>query len=179
MNELLLCVDVETTGLNPEKEKLLQVAAKVIDTNGNIISDTDFIEIVKHDNATELRSNAVEYVQNMHDATGLWEQLENGKDLAELDELLYKYIKRYAPVEREIRLMGSSCRLDLNFLEKYLPRSYHHLHYRSVDVSALAYTLYNWGIVNSYYQKQHVHDALSDINETIAEYKFLMDNTVN
>lgn len=171
-NELLLWVDVETTGLDPASAHLLQVAAIITDTKGNVLAEP-FMEVVQHSNGAELRENTVPFVQEMHDATGLWDRLASGTPLVKVDELLYSYVAEHAPNKRQARLAGSSCRLDLNFLEAFLPNTYQHLHYRSVDVSALAYVAVEWGFTPGYYEKKKTHDALDDIRESLEEFLWI------
>lgn len=171
----LLWVDVETTGLTPDTAALLQVAAIITDTEGKQLVDP-FMAVVQHFNSAELRASAVPFVQEMHDATGLWDRLEGGMPMAEVDLRLQTYLSAHAPNKRQARLAGNSVRLDLNFLEAFLPNTYGQLHYRSVDVSALAYTLAEWGEVPGYYEKKKTHDALDDIRKSLEEFLFLKDN---
>lgn len=174
-DDILLWVDVETTGLTPATSELLQVAAIVTDLQGTPLADP-FMEVVQHHNSDELRAKSVPLVQDMHDATGLWDRLATGLPMAAVDATLYGYVSNHAAGMKKARLAGNSVRLDLNFLEAFLPVTYNYLHYRSVDVSALAYTLVEWGFVPSYYEKKKTHDALDDIQESLAEFLFLKDH---
>lgn len=178
--EILLWVDVETTGLNPIDSELLQVAAIVTDLQGNVISP-EFNKVIHFNefDARRLRANAVSFVQEMHDKTNLWERLTSqGVQLGLVDNELEAFIKTFELDGVKPRLAGNSVRLDLNFLEAFLPKSYARVHYRSVDVSALDYALKAWGVVEGEYVKEATHDALDDIRESIAQYKWVMHQTV-
>lgn len=176
MTEILLWVDVETTGLDCHQDYLLQVAAIPTDLDGNMLGGEyesvlyypeSLVDVIK-------TMHTVEYVREMHNKTGLWDRLPQGKKHKVVDQELLDFIKQYAPEPRQARLAGNSVRLDLNFLEVDLPYSYAHLHYRSVDVSALAYVMADcWKIAPGYFEKKKTHNALDDIKESIAEYRWL------
>lgn len=173
--ELLLWCDVETTGLDPNKEQLLEVSGFITDTNGNKLSKEFYESLIFHDNAAELRANAIPYVQRMHDKSGMWDKLETGTPLPIVDTEFSEYVSRFKDENNVIRLAGNSIRLDLNFIEKFLPKTYSHLHYRSVDVSALKFALKEWGFVNGDYVKQDNHTAYADIMESLGEYLWLKE----
>lgn len=172
----LIWTDLETTGLNPwtTQEKLIQVATIITDTDLNVVAEP-FMRVVRYDEeqARQMRSEANEYVRNMHDSSGLWSMLPSGTDLGQIDAELLDYVKAQAPQAKTARMVGNSIRLDLNFSEAYLPKTYDHLHYRFVDVSGFAYMLEEWGLVPGYFRKKKNHEALSDINESLAELRWL------
>lgn len=178
--ENILWMDVETTGIDVESERLLQVAALIGDAQGNIISREHFEAVVQHNDSEALRSNADPYVQQMHDATGLWNRLPLGTPLDQVDMALLEYMKEYCPEPRSLRMGGNSLRLDLNFMEKYLRNSYRHISFRSVDVTALRYAAENWGVTQGKktFRKKGAHDALEDIMETIEEYRWIRSCTL-
>ncbi len=171
MSELLAWVDVETTGLDPTEGLLLQVACILTDLEGNIISEP--YEAVIHQDRDEAMNLSNDYVKEMHATTGLWDKLATGEAPTVVDHAILEGLMLFAPEPRSIRLAGNSVRLDLNFLERNLPKTYAHLHYRSVDVTALAYALQAWGVVDGKFEKRKTHDALEDIRESIAEYRWL------
>lgn len=170
--EVLLWVDVEATHLNPATSELLQVAAVLTDLEGVELAD-EFSMVIYHPNGEELYRNSIPLIQEMHSSTGLWGKLSTGTPLPEVDAALLKYVQQGAPEYRQARLAGNSIRLDLNFLEACLPNTYNHLHYRSVDVTALAYVFQAWGVVDGYYVKRKAHEALEDIRESLEEYRWL------
>lgn len=178
-NPLILWVDVETDGLSATKNSLLQVAGIITDIDGNIISD-EFYETVYYsaEDSRSMRANAIPFVQSMHDETGLWDQLPEGIPLQILDSELLEFVKQYIPKAKAGRLAGNSVRLDLNFSEEYLPETYAHLHYRSIDVSALMFALKEWGVVDTWFEKKKTHNALDDIRESIQEYVWLRKSAV-
>lgn len=174
-DEYLLWVDVETTGLDYNKDSLLEVAAVITNLDASIeYGEFHRTLYYTEQQATLLREGAVEFVRDMHDKTGLWNRLPVGEKWFYVDADFKEFICATAPGERQMRLAGNSVRLDLNFIEANLFTTYGYLHYRSVDVSALAYVMDKcWGLVDGYYQKEKTHAALADIRESIAEYRWL------
>lgn len=178
-DEMILWTDTETTGLTPwEGHKLLQVAAVITDTDLNVVSD-EFERVVFYDQdeAARLRDAvAGDFVREMHSKTGLWDRLPDGTPIGQVDDELFAFVSEFAPQPKQARLAGNSIRLDLNFSEFGLPRTYAHLHYRSIDVSALAYVTETWGLTPGHFEKKKSHDALDDIRESIAELRWIKDH---
>lgn len=168
--ERIVWIDVETTGIDANKEHLLQVACIV--TDGNLVElDKGYEQKVYYsqENAKEMRFNADPYVQNMHDVTGLWKALPSGVKLEEMSNSLLSYIKGFVPDARTARLGGNSITLDRNFLHANVPDVLNHLHYRSYDITSISgfFELYVPGV--GPFEKKLAHEALGDIQESIAE----------
>jgi oligoribonuclease len=177
VNPVIAWIDVETTGLNPQGAKLLEVACLVTDTEFNLLDEHGYHAILQYD-AREVDSmiaQADRYVVEMHHKTDLWAQLPYGKPHEVVEAELLSYIRQYAPEARQALVGGNSITLDRNFLEVYLPDVYNHLYYRSIDVSTLA-LLAQWRYGEGVkYKKTYQHAALADIRESIAEAKFLTE----
>jgi len=171
--------DVETTGINAEEERLLEVATIVTDLELNILDDQGYQAIVYYspDEVEHMKSVCNPYVLEMHTKTGLWDKLSSGKLLEQIDEELLAYIKKFLPNERSGWLGGNSITLDRNFINKNLPKVAAHLHYRSLDATSWAGPA-QWWFSGLQYRKKTVHSAFSDIVESIEEIKFLRDNMV-
>lgn len=173
MNNVIVWADVETTGLHAgSPDKLLEVAAFVTDLDLNLLDDSGYQAVVRYENPDEVRDVADDFVKNMHDKTELWQKLPEGKPLEQIDAELTAYIKLFAPEARQGRLAGNSVRLDANFIEEFLPAVSAHLHYRLLDVSAVAFEFCEVRGV-PWFKKQHTHRALDDIRESIAELKHI------
>ena len=170
-------IDVESTGIDASKQKLLQVACLVTDGELNLLDDEGFsAEIFYASNeVAALKSNVDDYVLNMHTQTGLWDKLPYGRPLAEVDSELKKYLAQFVG-EKEAYLGGNSITLDRNFINAYLPVSGDYLHYRSIDVSTIAILAEEWYHGLSY-EKKYLHDAKSDILESLEQLRFFR-NTV-
>lgn len=175
----LAWVDVETTGLVAHREHLLEVAILVTDTNLRLLDEGGYQTAIFHgpERVAEMREAADPFVRDMHDRTGLWERCADPKrstPLADVDRQVLVYLSLFAPGHRQARLAGNSVRLDLNFLEEHLPSMYDHLHYRSMDMTALSSAALWWlGIEPP--TKVMAHTAMGDIRESLAEARALRD----
>jgi oligoribonuclease len=174
-DEYLVWVDVETSGLDANNDFLLEVAAIITNLDATV-EYGEFHRTLYYGapSASWIRDCSNTFVRDMHDKTGLWDRLPDGDQAYVVDQDLLEFISTMVPEPRKARLAGNSVRLDLNFIAANLPLSYAHLHYRSVDVSALAYVMADcWGVVDGYFEKKKSHAALDDIRESIDEYKWL------
>lgn len=170
MTEKLALTDVETTGLRPEDGHLLLEIAVLVASPVYpfaVLSEEPFHAVIKQSRALAyLKAN--DYVRNMHTRTGLWKKLEHGTPLAEVDMQLLDYLQQFADKPMELRVAGNSVRLDMNFLDAYLPLSAAFLNYRFLDISGLAFYAHSNHQV-PYYEKKLVHTATADIIESLAE----------
>jgi len=172
----LIWVDVETTGLVAHQEHLLEIAILVTDLELNLLDEEGYQAVIwcPESIAPVLRDRADPFVQGMHDKTGLWDRLRDGKYAHVVQEEALAYIKRFVPEPKTARIAGNSVRLDLNFLEAHLPEVAAHLHYRLADVSSLVGFAHWWGGVPQF-DKQMQHSAMADIRESIAEARYLRE----
>lgn len=168
--------DVESTGTEAfTGDSLLEVAFLVTDGELNILDENGYQAVVRYspEEVQELRSKTSEYVLNMHEATDLWSKLPEGKPLEQIDREALAYIKQFVPEQRSARFAGNSITLDRNFMNRNLPDTFSHIHYRSFDVSTVAGLAQMWGGEEIVYQKKTLHSAFSDITESIEELRYL------
>lgn len=180
MQDIIAWVDVETDGLKAHRKSLLEIACIITDTDLNILDDQGFEEVVLHspDRVEQMKAETDQFVLDMHTTSGLWDKLPYGTPVSEVDLRLFDYIRHFAPETRQARLAGNSVRLDLNFVDEWLPKTYSHLHYRFIDVTTVA-TLANWWNNVEVFHKVKAHTAMSDIRESIAELKYLREHSFN
>lgn len=165
-------VDVETNGLDPNKNRLLEVACLVTDDDLNILDAGGFQRVVRYTapEVTRLVADASSFVREMHAKTGLWSKLENGTPIGTVDRELAVYIAQFS-APRTSPVGGNSVRLDMNFMDAYLPRVSHHLDYHMRDVSSIAGFATEWlGI--PWFDKASDHTAMTDVRECIRELKY-------
>ena len=159
------------TGLDVEKDCLVEVA--VVITNSDLELVDAGLDIVIKPRPDSL-ANMNEFVTNMHTASGLINEFEDGMELAEAEQLILDYVKRFVPNERTAPLAGNSIGTDRMFLNRYMPALDQHLHYRNVDVSSIKELSRRW-YPRVYFQlpkKQGDHRALVDILESIQELRY-------
>lgn len=169
--ENLVWIDCEMTGLDVEKDCLVEIAVLVTDYDLNILDDGLSVVIKPREDSL---ANMSEFVTNMHKESGLFEELSAGEDLAAAERRVLEYIKKYAPEPRTAPLAGNSIGTDRMFLNKYMPELDAHLHYRNVDVSSIKELVKRW-YPKVYFQlpkKTGGHRALADIRESISELAY-------
>jgi oligoribonuclease len=174
MRRPLLCwIDLETTGLNPVHDRILQAAIVITDTELQRVADP--FEIIIHRGPATLNlMNA--HVREMHTQTGLLARVESSRVRAEAAYSdMFSYVKGYTQNALQIILAGSSVHFDRKFLAAWVPRLEGLLYHRHLDVSALKHLAEWWGFPQ--FEKSGVaHIALDDIQNSIAELQFYRDN---
>lgn len=167
-------VDVETTGLNPTVDALLEIAVVVVDTDLNVISSEPFHAIVRYSerDTQAWRTNASPYVRDMHDTSGLWDKVSGPEAtrMFNIDANLTEWLALYGAAGT-MPVMGNSPRLDMNFMEANLPKASGFLDYHMRDVSTVAGLATDWYGVPPY-PKAKSHEALADVLECIEELRY-------
>lgn len=171
MNEHLVWVDCEMTGLDLKADALIEVAALVTDSELNVQGDG--IEVVIKPSAEALEQMG-EFVRTMHENSGLLPLLASGLTMAEAEEQVLAYIREHVPEPRRAPLAGNTIGTDRAFLARDMPTLEAHVHYRNVDVSSLKELARRW-YPRAYYNtpaKSGNHRALADIRESIEELRY-------
>lgn len=168
----LLWVDLEMTGLDAEKDVILEVAAEITDFNlktlasyeGRVRQDKDIVleRMQKNIWWADYPENRDEFVQ----------KLDQGKALSEVEQDLMKLIDEQFGLEPAV-LAGNSIHNDRLFIKSWWPALDLKLHYRMLDVSA--WKVFMQGRYNVQYEKKEVHRAFDDIQASIAELQFYLD----
>ncbi len=164
--EKLLWLDMEMTGLDVEKERIIEIAAVI--TNMELCELDSYQCVVKQNK--ELLSKMDDWNTRHHTASGLLEKIPQGisEEYAEMKliDLVKKHFKEPAV------LAGNSVGQDKKFIDKYFTDLAPLIHYRILDVSS-------WKIIfsekyNKRFNKQESHRALDDIRESIDEMRFYL-----
>jgi len=179
---LIAWADVETTGLDANKDLLLEIAFCITDATPdlNIIEGTEYHAIVAHERGVlaDAMTKASPYVLEMHAKTGLWYKVAEGqgKSLRQIDDEIARIIHLHGGPAKTAPLGGNSVRLDFNFMERYLFRTYNRLDYHMRDVSSLAGFLHDaygvpWFDKSAFTER---HSAKSDLQACLAEARYYM-----
>ena len=159
------------TGLSPEKDCLVEIA--VVITNSELEILDEGIDVVIKPRADSW-AQMNDFVRNMHTESGLINEVEDGLELAEAEEVVLNYIKRFVPNAKEAPLAGNTIGTDRMFINRYMPALDEHLHYRNIDVSSIKELTRRW-YPRVYFQlpkKDGGHRALADIRESIQELRY-------
>ena len=165
----LLWVDLEMTGLDPAKDKILEVAAIATDMDLNELAR--FEATVKVDD-TLMKSRMVGpfWEKNAASRDALFENNQSGRSIEAVEDDLLKFIDQYCT--KELYLAGNSIHQDRKFIEREMPRLDARLHYRMLDVSA--WKIYFEQARNQKFTKPENHRALDDIEGSIGELKWYL-----
>ena len=169
-NQNLIWVDLEMTGLDPQKDKILEVA--VVITNNNLEVVADGLSLVLHEPEEQLVSMHDE-IKKLHKTSGLWERvLESRITAYQAEQQVLEYLERYC-LKNSSPLCGNSVWVDRFFLKMYMPKFYDFLHYRTIDVSTVKELVSRWASHEiPVFEKAKTHRALDDIKESIEELKY-------
>ncbi|CAB4619774.1 unannotated protein [freshwater metagenome] len=173
-SDRLVWIDCEMTGLYPEKDELVEIAAIVTDGELNEL-DAGISLVIKCNDAALQQMD--DFVINMHTESDLINEIPNGIALADAEAQVLTYVMQHVPEPRKAPLAGSSVYTDRGFLAKYMPELDNHLHYRLVDVSSIKELVRRW-YPRAYFalpEKHGNHRALGDIRESIAELRYYRD----
>ncbi|WP_165986118.1 oligoribonuclease [Streptomyces sp. YIM 98790] len=171
MNDRMVWIDCEMTGLSLTDDALVEVAALVTDGELNVLGEG--VDVVIRPPESALASMP-EVVRQMHTASGLLAELDAGTTLREAEDRVLEYLHRWVPEPGKTPLCGNSVGTDRGFLARDMPRLEQHLHYRIIDVSSVKELARRW-YPKAYFnspQKAGNHRALADIRESIAELRY-------
>lgn len=172
---MFVITDVETTGLNPEVDELLEIGILVVDNNFVPIGS---FEKVKHYIVTNQVNS---YVKNMHEKSGLWDACQDSKlTLAEIEEQALAFLDQFAP-SSTIPLTGSTISFDRSFLARYTPSLMSWFHYRNIDTRSFYLLAEAYGKPTAP-KGLELHRSLSDCIDSaqaLAFYKKLFIGNTN
>jgi oligoribonuclease len=172
VNDRLVWIDCEMTGLDLRNDALIEIAVLV--TDGELAVLGDGIDIVIHADDDALAAMP-DIVRDMHAHSGLTEEVRaSAVTIAEAEEQVLAYIRQYVPEPRTAPLAGNSIATDRGFLARDMPELDAHLHYRMVDVSSVKELCRRWfpRVFYAKPEKGMAHRALADIYESIRELDY-------
>jgi oligoribonuclease len=171
MNDRLVWIDCEMTGLDIERDALIEIACLVTDGELNLVDDG--IDLIIKPPAEALETMP-EIVREMHTTSGLLAELPSGITLAEAQELVLDYVRGHVTEARKVPLCGNSIATDRWFIARDMPELDNYLHYRMVDVSSIKELARRW-FPRAYFsspKKDGGHRALADIRESVQELRY-------
>ena len=172
MNEPLVWIDCEMTGLDPDVEVLVEIAVVVTDSELTLLDDG--LDLLIATDPAKL-AGMEEVVREMHSSSGLLEALATATlTVEEAERQVLDYVQRWVPERRKAPLCGNSIATDRSFIARYMPKLDDHLHYRMVDVSSIKELSRRW-YPRVYFNspaKTGGHRALADIVDSINELRY-------
>ena len=171
VNDRLVWIDCEMTGLDIERDALVEIACLVTDGELNLL-DEGVDVIIKP--PAEALAGMPEIVREMHTTSGLLAELPSGITLAEAQDIVLGYVRSHVAEPKKVPLCGNSIATDRWFIARDMPELDAYLHYRMVDVSSIKELARRW-YPRTYFaspKKDGGHRALADIRESVQELRY-------
>ncbi|XP_061406838.1 oligoribonuclease, mitochondrial [Lethenteron reissneri] len=168
-------VDLEMTGLDIDKDQIIEIACVITDSNLNIIAQGPSLIIHQPD---ELLDGMSTWCKEHHGRSGLTKAVRESVVSLQMAEYeVLSFVRQHTP-PGVCPLAGNSVHADKKFLDKFMPQFMRHLHYRIIDVSTIKELCMRW-YPEEYEKtpkKKATHRAVEDINESIKELQFYRGN---
>ena len=166
----LIWIDLEMTGLDTDRDAILEIATIVTDSQLNVLAEGPELALAHPLSALEAMD---EWNRKQHGKSGLWRRvLEEGVGLADAEARTVSFLAEWVPANTSPMCGNSICQ-DRRFLHRLMPRLEQHFHYRNLDVSTLKELARRWAPqVLAGVQKQSAHTALSDVRDSIDELRY-------
>ncbi|XP_064424823.1 oligoribonuclease, mitochondrial [Latimeria chalumnae] len=167
----LVWVDLEMTGLDIERDHIIEMACIITDSDLNVLAEGPSLIINQPD---ELLDNMSDWCKEHHGKSGLTQAVRESKiSLQQAEYEFLSFVRQHTPPGL-CPLAGNSVQADKKFLEKYMPQFMRHLHYRIIDVSTIKELSRRWypEEYEAAPKKKASHRALDDIQESIKELQF-------
>lgn len=173
----LIWIDMEMTGLDPQKERIIEIATIVTDSQLNVLAEGPVFAVHQSD---ELLNAMDSWNTKQHNGSGLVSRIkESTVTEAEAEAATLEFLKQYVPAGKS-PMCGNSVHQDRRFLCRYMPQLEAFFHYRLLDVSTIKELAMRWAPrVYAGFQKNSKHLALSDIRDSIDELKYYRQHLFN
>jgi oligoribonuclease len=172
VNDRLVWIDCEMTGLDLARDALIEIACLVTDGELEVLGVG--VDIVIHADESAL-AGMPDVVAEMHARSGLTDEVRRSRvTLAEAEQQVLAYVRQHVPDPGAVPLAGNSIATDRGFLARDMPELDGHLHYRMIDVSSVKELTRRW-FPRAFYAKPEkgmAHRALADIRESIRELRY-------
>ena len=168
-SDLMVWMDCEMTGLDPDRHTLIEVATIITDLDLQIVDRGPDLAIT----LSPAKLKAMDaWPRRTHTRSGLLERAsQEGVSLADAEQQTLRFIKKHCAA-KTAPLCGNSIWQDKRFINRHMPSIERYLHYRIVDVSSIKLMARHWFPDQEPPAKQETHRALADIEESIAELQF-------
>jgi oligoribonuclease len=170
----LIWLDMEMTGLEPDRDRIIEIAIVITDSQLNTVAEAPVIAVHQPDSVLD---GMDEWNRNTHGRSGLTDRVRASPiGEADAEAQMLAFLQQYVPA-RTSPMCGNSVCQDRRFMARYMPQLEAWFHYRNLDVSTLKELAKRWRPdVYKGVDKKGKHEALADIHESIAELRHYRDN---
>ncbi len=166
----LVWIDMEMTGLRPEIDRIIEVAAVVTDSELNVLAESPAFAVHQPDAVLEAMDD---WNRGTHGRSGLTQRVrESTMSEADVERELLAFLAPWVPAGKS-PMSGNSIGQDRRFMARYMPQLEAWFHYRNLDVSTVKELCRRWApAVARGFDKRSAHTALADIHESIEELRY-------
>lgn len=171
----LLLIDLETTGLKPTEEKILEVGLVVVTLDFQVVAQFHGLIEPPNFDPDDLDEN----VYKMHERSGLLKEIDaSGRDQDEVEEELVEWYDELFGDDVQVPLSGSSVHFDVDFLKEHFIDFPERVHYREINWSTVKELCrrYNPDVYKKLPAARKLHRSLPDLQDTISEARFYVEN---
>jgi oligoribonuclease len=172
----LVWVDMEMTGLDPDNDRIIEVAVVVTDPHLNVLAEGPVFAIHQSDETLDKMDN---WNKGTHGKSGLIDRVKASTvNEAQAEEQLIAFLKQWVPANKSPMCGNSICQ-DRRFMARGMPKLEAFFHYRNLDVSTLKELCRRWKPeLASGFKKAQKHTALADIVESIEELRYYREHFI-
>jgi oligoribonuclease len=172
----LIWIDMEMSGLDPDNDRVLEVAIVITDSQLNTVAEGPVKVVHQNDPIFERMDS---WNKSMHKKTGLIDKSKaSTQDEAQVGAELIAFLAQHVP-EKTSPMCGNSICQDRRFLARHIPKLEAFFHYRNLDVSTLKELAKRWKpAIMGGFAKHGKHEALADIYESIEELKYYREHFI-
>ncbi len=172
----LVWVDMEMSGLDPDNDRVLEVALVVTDKDLNLVEEGPVLVVRQPDAVLDAMDS---WNKSTHGKSGLIDKVKASTlSEADVEQHMIEFMKQHVG-ERKSPMCGNSICQDRRFMARHLPRLEAYFHYRNLDVSTLKELAARWRPdLKDGFKKANSHTALADIQESIEELKYYREHFI-
>lgn len=178
LNDLnLVWVDMEMSGLNPDSDRILEVAMIVTDAELNTLAISPVVVVHQPDEVLDAMDS---WNKGTHGKSGLIDKVKASQTTeTQASQIFLEFMSGYVPAGKT-PMCGNTVHQDRRFMQRYMPELERFFHYRNVDVSTIKELCRRWNPeIMKGFEKRGAHTALADIQESIDELRYYRHHWIN
>jgi oligoribonuclease len=167
--ENLIWVDLEMTGLDPQRDYIIEIATIVTDSQLQVLAEGPVVAVHVEE---EVLAAMDDWNRRQHGKSGLADRVRRSTaSVADAERATLEFVSQYVPPKASPMCGNSICQ-DRRFMARLMPALEAYFHYRNLDVSVLKILVNRWAQDKEQFNKESAHLALDDIRDSISELRF-------